>query len=535
MMTKKLLPVVFILLAQQVLANDLESLLDEGTQKGTDKKSNTKFQFNPLVPAIQSELNNQVHSEQQVFFRYLESQDFKKALIQYSPAFSGTSYARSESGVALLTYLKIKTGLSVMGLEELMSIQNPSKIHPELAREIRQSLPLSHLAWSVARFSWNKEWTSFFGHEYEMKVRVLSSSYKSDLKTLKDLSEQAPVNSSHKALADWNLALAYSMNNQSDLAAKLLAQVLKNTQSPIKEELVHLTAGRLLFQNGYFQAAIKYFEKVPKKSDYWFEAQEEMAWSAIRLAEPQNALAISETLTHAAFKNSVGPETYFVKSLAELKVCAYPQVVKTLKSFAPHFKERTTMLKALVTQPKSTAVDQVLAKMQEARLSWSEVGKNSVSVPRTMNRDEKLYTFALNEKVLKQESKMAETLYADSLALTGLQAQFERMKNQSLDKAQKAESATYNRVKELAQYEVDEISKILNKLHIVEAEVIQQVDLASKIIKTQSQDQAKLQMGTTGAKTADVLVFPASQEVWFDELSNYKFDVKKACQATKKE
>ena len=37
-------------------------------------------------------------------------------------------------------------------------------------------------------------------------------------------------------------------------------------------------------------------------------------------------------------------------------------------------------------------------------------------------------------------------------------------------------------------------------------------------------------MGVTGYKgNAEVMKFPAEDEVWFDEISRYRVDVKKAC------
>jgi hypothetical protein len=86
----------------------------------------------------------------------------------------------------------------------------------------------------------------------------------------------------------------------------------------------------------------------------------------------------------------------------------------------------------------------------------------------------------------------------------------------------------FARVKELAKEEVFETKEILHKLHIVEAEVIQQVSLADKIAKNAKGTNEK--KGVTGYKgTADAMKYPAEDEVWFDEISNYRIDIKKAC------
>lgn len=534
-MIKKLLSGVLVLTATTVFAQDLESLLEgkAATAGSGNQQEAAASNFHPMVNAIKSVLGKNPNSEQQVFFRHIEAQAWNKALIQFQPAFQNTDFSRGETGKALLGLLKFKSGLTVFGLEDLMVIQNPAKIHTEIAREWRTVLPVSHTAWDVAQIKWAPVWNDFFGHEFEYHVKAREANHQQKVKDLLDLASKTPADTFERAQVDWSLALAYSLNDQADLAAKVLAQILKNPKSPYSQDLIHLTAGRLLFQNGYFQPAIRYYEKIAKKSEFWLEAQEEIAWSYIRLAEPQNALAVSETLMNSAFVGLVGPETYFVRSLAQLKICQYPAVVNTLSAFPKNFKERTQELKVISESPEQKSVVKLLAQMKSKKVSWQDLGKEALHLPRYMNRDEKLYGFITAQAVLEKEAQAAESLYALSLAQTGLQSFFENMKSKSLARAEQAKSSTLARVKEIAANEVEETQKILTKLHIVEAEVIQQVDLSEKLIKTQV-TEAKKQNGSTGSKVADVLVFPAEKEVWFDELSNYKMDVNKACQSLKR-
>ena len=58
---------------------------------------------------------------------------------------------------------------------------------------------------------------------------------------------------------------------------------LQRTDSFISPDLVQLTASRILFQNAYYETAIKQYEKIPKTSEYWAQAQEEIAWLAFAI------------------------------------------------------------------------------------------------------------------------------------------------------------------------------------------------------------------------------------------------------------
>jgi hypothetical protein len=81
---------------------------------------------------------------------------------------------------------------------------------------------------------------------------------------------------------------------------------------------------------------------------------------------------------------------------------------------------------------------------------------------------------------------------------------------------------------------VAETKEILRKMHIVEAELIQQVSLAERVAKQTKGLNIPEKRGSTGAKGTDVLKFKAENEIWFDEISNYKVDVKNGCHGRKK-
>lgn len=509
-------------------AQDLESLLEGKTTEANpvlSQQTRLSFAISSLLP--------QLSAEQRVFLRYIEAQQWSKALLQFQPAFAGTAFEKTQDAIALEALLKIRTGLEISGLEQVFMVKEPKKVHSEIMHSLRESMPETSMAWEVAQIQWAPAWSEIFGRGAEVRTRLKSVSLKSDLATLQDMASKTPLNTRERALIDWQLALSYALNDQADNAAKVLGQLLKNDKSPISQDLINLTAGRLLFQNGYFDAAVKYYEKIAKKSDYWIDAQEELAWSYLRRGQPQNALAVSETLMNPALKGYVGSEAYFVSSLGHLKVCDYPQVFDTLVTFPKQFRTRTLELSKVSQGERKDLVAGLLTKMKKGSVTWEQLGKDAHVLPRMVNRDHKLIQLLKVQTAMEKEAAAADKLYAESLALTGLQGKFDTLKKNLDLRVQNASSATVQRVQDMASMEVKEIKRILDKLHIVEAELIQQVDMAGRITKFASQN-ADVKKGDTGVKTAGALVFPASKEVWFDELSNYKVDVKKGCQAIKR-
>ena len=520
-----------LLAATSAQAQNLESLL-EGKSSEASSKQQAAAKETRLSFAVQSLLSG-MNSEQRILIRYLEQAEWSKALLQFQAAFSGTAFERTENAQALEALLKVKSGLEVSGLEQMMKIQTPKRVHSEIITSFKEVIQPESLLWEIAKIQWNPGWTEYFGREAEVQTKLREISIKSDLQALKKMAVSAPVNTRERALIDWQLALSHALNDQADEAAKVLASLLKNEKSPISQDLINLTAGRLLFQNGYFDAAIKYYQRISKQSDYWVDSQEELAWSYLRKGEPQNALGISKTLMNPSLKGFVGAEAYFVSSLGHLKVCDYPLVMETLVTFPKHYRERTIELNALSKGEREAVVNQLIEKMKAGPVTWEQLGKQAHSLPRMINRDHKLIQLVKIQNAFVKEAAAADKLYAQSLALTGLQGRFDTLKKDTELRLKTASSASKTRVETLAAAEVKEIKRILDKLHIVEAELIQQVDMAGRITK-HTEDKVDVKKGEPSTKRSDALVFAGSSEVWFDELSNFKVDVKKGCQSLKR-
>ena len=499
-------------------ADDIEGLL--AGSGNTDKASHSL-----LSDIIQSQGGNVAASEVQVFLRAFEANNWDEALMKFRPAFGGKSFESNPNGIALKSYLYMKAGLQVTGLENLFQISQPKKIHYHILSLIRESAPQSASAWSVAQVRWNTDWSEIFGSATEARSKAFQETAQKSTQELIEISKKSAANSNEKAMADWALVLQYSKQDKVKDAAALIATMLKSEQKLISKDLLNMTAARLLYQNGYFEAAIKYYQKIEKKSEYWFDAQEELAWSHVRKGDPQNAIAITTTLAHPAFVGQVGPEPFFIRSLAQLKVCDYPSVVNELQMFPQRFKNRYQELKLISETPAQPHVEQALVQIEEGK-SPVVSGK---SLPRAIVNDELLRKRLQVKHQLDVEANAAQRLYAKSLESTGLQATFGEIKEKLSRRSESAKQTSLNRIKELATDEVWETKAILEKMHIIEAEVISQVAIAGKLAKSDL-GQEKTKLGTTGSQSEDTLRFPGDQEVWFDELSNFKVDIKKGCQ-----
>lgn len=529
---KRVVLAAALIAVQGARAQDLESILDEAdkaTQAGSAKPASAPKAYSALYHVLQSKIKNP-HPDQSHFIQLVEAGEWDKALLQYPVAFEGKTFQKTADGKALFALAHFNAGMPVTGLELLFRVEDPGHIHPEIRRLWKEAATPTHPAWELANITWKSAFAEVFSPEIEFRVVVRDLSMMKDTKALLSLFSRLPMKSIERARAGWQLVIAYSLNNQIEEAAKVLAHIQKNDPQPVSKDLMDLTAARLLYQRAMYSAAIKYYEKVPKKSEYWTDAQEEMAWSYIRKGEPQNAMAISKSLVNPSMVAQSGAEGFFVHSLSQLKVCDYPGVIGSLQEFSKRFKERNALLDRVASTSQNQEALKAIELLKMGKISREKLGKDGQALPRMVARDERLYHFAQAQKVFESEAKAADLIYAKSLAMTGLQGYFDSLRKRTLDRAHSAAASAQNRVKELAKTESSEIKEILRKLHIVEAEVIQQVAVADRVIE-KTRGTVTEKPGTTGSKDRDVLNFPAENETWFDEIGNYKVNVKKACQA----
>jgi hypothetical protein len=511
-------------------ADELESLFDSANTAKTENVGATKADESMWIRFIRTQLANPL-PDQSLFIQSVEQGEWNKAVLQYSAAFEGTALQKSPNGRALYALVHFKAGLPVTGLELLFkTVENISEVHPELRTMWSAAAPGDHPAWKTAQLRWSPSYSEVFSSQAEQRTQILNLSAVQGVEALRALDDKLPKDGPASAQVGWRLSLAYASANQIEDAAKTLAEVMKSKFPPASRDLMEMTAARLLYQRALFAGAIKYYEKVGKDSEYWLDAQEEIAWSYIRKGEPQNAIAVSTSLVSPVLASQAGAEGFFVHSLAQLKICDYPGVMQTLAQFGKRFKARTEVLTKLSTAAEGPAVMGLIEQLKSKRLTRTELGRNGAELPRMAARDERLYSLAQTQKVLEAEANAADLLYSQSLAISGLQGYFEKLKQDLRTRARNARSGSQQRVKELAVQESTEIKEILRKLHIVEAEVIQQVSLAERIAQN-TRAEAREKIGTTGSKDRDVLKFKAEKEIWFDEIGNFRMNVKKACHA----
>ncbi len=505
--------------------DDLLSILEGGSETPSVNRDDT------FIQKIRAKIGR-VTPEQSIFLEFLKKGEMEKALYQWESAFKKTSFSKSATGKALYGYVLFQNKLHIIGIETLFGVGRPKNIIPELGSLWREVAPVEHPAWGFVNIQWKSGWTKVFSIATEVRVLGRNIYNLKNLDPIIALLKKTALNTSERAWLEWQLVLGLALNDDIAKSAKILKHLMGVKNNKVDLNHMNITAARLLFQKGFLSPAISYYKKITKGSDFWLEAQEEIGWSYLRRGEPQNTLSFTQTLMNSVFANELGPEPVFLHGLALLKVCDYPGVMQTLKTFRGRFRPKIKELQKLASTGQTEHSDILIKKMKEKRIKTVDLGKSATFLPRLSSRDEILFDLVGTQKALKKEAQLADALYARSLvggtAKVGFQAAMKNLKSAVDSRYQAAQSASYARIKLLAKNELAEIRQVLQRMHIVEAEVIQQVAMASDVVAATKGRKNTLK-AEDKKDDKNKLKFKLEKEIWFDELSNYKVSLKKGC------
>lgn len=253
-----------------------------------------------------------------------------------------------------------------------------------------------------------------------------------------------------------------------------------------------LRDARIAFEKKQFTKAVGLYESIPQASDYWIEALEERAWSHVHLKEHDKALGLLKTLFAPPIVSEIGAEPYLLSSLIQLRLCNYNELFKGLKQFKTDIRPRFESLEALAKDGETEESVKLLGRSLEiGQLSRASAGVDLPMLPRLFYRDTKLQQSF--KKLLKPSSPKAEA---------------------------KLDAAIKSRLKALAQRDVQDIQKILRRLHLVEVESVSRMYSQMHLADNKKTSPAI-------DRNANTLVFPDDRDdVWLDELDSYHVNSK---------
>lgn len=469
-----------------------------------------------VVGANASTFNVPVQSgAQKEFASALEARNWKQALFSWNQAHSGSNFAATATGLALHDYLLLQNGLTLTGTEHVLTL-DAKKIHPELLNLWKVELKNSTFV-QKAWLSNHKSWNGLIGPG-EMSMAL--NNKKQIEKAMATADKLSKEMLREKALIWWQVGTRAPLINETSVAIVALKKLSASGQTVIGKDQIDMAMARVVYQRGDLAQALQFYSQVPKSSDLWLEAVEERAWAHLRNSDYDRALGEITTVLSPTFDKLLGPEPYFLSNLLSLKACDYPRIFKVGDTFKKRNRERLVELQAIVTQGTNKAIAPAFEQIDQKGVRLEALGKQVQFLPRALLKDRMFKKNMEYRHTLLTETRIAGEIAANTSAL-GNNLEMDKLLLDNRVKADQARSKAMARVRQLATAEVKEYKQILNKMHIIEAEVIQRLHVDENL-KGERSKLAKVE------DTGEVLSFPYSEDhdVWIDELDNYRARVK---------
>lgn len=439
----------------------------------------------------------------------LQSGNYKEALRAWDASTQGTAFAESQTGIATWAWLLYQNGLPYTALQTLLTQTVPSSLDSAILKvwtvELKNS-PMIQKGWILTSGAWKS-----VVNNAPVSIRIKTRADIAKAFSRANAISSAQVN--ERARIWWQIATQAPLINDVDASLRALKLLKESGQTVIGQDMVWMTQGRALYQKKELEAAIDAYQQIPKSSNIWMESVEERAWAHLRRDDYDSALGVVTTALSPALAPLAGPETFFLANLMAFKACDYSRVFNNSEIFKKRHRARLQSIQELASKGTSEKMSEAFARFDKNGVNLESVGPLVEFIPQGMIRDREFVREMESRRQVMTEIAKVPELVSNPSAQLSRTLDFEKMQ------AERFKQQASKRAVTLAKNDVKEYKKILNKMHIIEGEIIERLHMDDNL-KGQRGKLSKVDDGD------DKLIFPVTQEVWMDELDNYKARVK---------
>lgn len=217
-----------------------------------------------------------------------------------------------------------------------------------------------------------------------------------------------------KYMREHQRALDLALSGKEREALKILSKLTTENFSRDEKDRVYLSIGRIQYQLGKLNEALEAYNKVTPGSTSWLEALEERATVMLRQGRPENALATLKTVSAPIYKDQIRSEAFFLTAFAQMRICDYKSVFKTLDLFKERYREKVKTWESAQAKDSTARrnLDEVQKTVQKLNLVEaetiqhlfvSESGKPQAGSPPPIRKDKDQLTFPTNHEIDAKE------------------------------------------------------------------------------------------------------------------------------------
>ncbi len=321
------------------------------------------------------------------------------------------------------------------------------------------------------------------------------------------LAIMAVKTATEQGATDYNEAIKYFQEIEKELK--------KSSIDPEKKlyRLAVLGQARAFYSQGDFDKSVKYYEKVPRFSDDWYDAMFESGWAYFQNAQFGKALGMVHSIQSPYFDDRYRAESFVLKSTVYFQMCHFDRTRKTLEAFFRLYEGMSESLKPWLEGQQTDA--EMVDLMSKGDKTFPEEIRLQITSNRRFNK------FLGQVRTVDSELERAKTEFPEGGFKAQLLALLEEQRQQRVGLTGKIVRAQISR-------ESAFLDDFLNQARIIKFE-------------TSDAERKMLQLGkdlTKGPRAkgprpyvpnARFQYWAFQGEYWLDELGFYEHSIKDEC------
>lgn len=286
------------------------------------------------------------------------------------------------------------------------------------------------------------------------------------------------------------------------------------------KDLARLGVARSLYGLGEYEEAVKYYEAVPRFSEYWDEALFENGWARFQNEDLGGALGSLQALHAPQFAGAFQPESWILKATIYYVACLYDEAKDALDTFGRNYGEMKNRVQPLLESNRELSwyyqlVNDAKLRNQLPRAVYNYIGTNK----RVRGFQKYIGSLAAERRAVSSNAVFkGSTVQADLLQV------IDQQKNILENVAGKF---IQGRLKDVA----DQIAGFESQAEIIRFETAkgEKERLEKNAAFKQTLAAQKLYRPAIPAEDWEYWKFDG--EFWIDEIGYYQFTLKSGCQA----
>ncbi|MEW6056232.1 MAG: hypothetical protein AB1540_06430 [Bdellovibrionota bacterium] len=343
-------------------------------------------------------------------------------------------------------------------------------------------------------------------------------------------SQAVPEKSTWKEHARYLAAMSIVAQKESpqnyETAGKELTNLFRSVEDPVVFDATAVSLGRIHFILGNYKAAHQYLTQVSRETNLYIESAIDNAWALLRSGDRNHAVGNMFTLHTPYFEGAYMPESYFIQSLGYQEICQFGDALTAVKQYKTRYYDALKKMvdfNASGKTPEKAYYDQLASYLgrkdyQVPEVVLRELGRH----PEFLKRQKEMNSFS------REERTVAEKFPKSALALT-------TWAKPSFDQLRGSYGQEINRFLKAKALSIEEDLRFLtSNIALLEYEIFAG---AGRNLALQGAQNFQVDEKAVPKRDFDAAkeYWPYEDEIWEDELNNFRSKMVDACAKVKKQ